>query len=107
MLRQNPYRDELYEAFEVAHITYGRADYGLMDGRVQIYEINTNPMIRQYGPHPFPIREDSHRLVWQYYLDGLIAIDQNSGRGRVVLSAPARQTWWVWSKAHLKNFQRG
>ena len=26
--------------------------------------------------HPFPIREDSHRLVWEYYLEGLASIDQ-------------------------------
>ena len=39
----NPHRDALQRAFAVARIDYGRADYGIVNGRVQIYEINTNP----------------------------------------------------------------
>lgn len=42
-VRQNPHRDVLLRAFEVGGIEFGRADYGIVDGRVQIYEINTNP----------------------------------------------------------------
>jgi hypothetical protein len=39
----NPHREQLERAFAVAKIDYGRADYGIVNGRVQIYEINTNP----------------------------------------------------------------
>ena len=44
-IEANPHREELERAFEIAGIEYGRADYGLVDGRVQIWEINTNPYL--------------------------------------------------------------
>jgi hypothetical protein len=44
-LEANPHERELRRAFDRAGIEYGRADYGIVGGRVQIYEINTNPTI--------------------------------------------------------------
>jgi hypothetical protein len=42
----SPHVQALKAAFELAGVDYGRADYGLLpDGRVQIWEINTNPML--------------------------------------------------------------
>lgn len=38
-----PHAIELDRAFKVAGVDYGRADYALVRGRVQVYEINTNP----------------------------------------------------------------
>jgi hypothetical protein len=43
----------LREIFDAARIEYGRADYGVVDGQLQIWEINTNPMtasMRHAGP---------------------------------------------------------
>ncbi len=40
----NLYAETMRDAFDIARIDYGRADFSLMDGRVQVYEINTNPM---------------------------------------------------------------
>ena len=42
-LESNPHEQELREIFECAQIDYGRVDYGLLDGRVQVWEINSNP----------------------------------------------------------------
>lgn len=39
----NPHRELLRQVFEAARIDFGRVDYGIVDGRVQIYEIHTNP----------------------------------------------------------------
>jgi hypothetical protein len=41
----NPHQQELREIFALARIDYGRIDYALLDGRIQVWEINTNPMI--------------------------------------------------------------
>ncbi len=41
----NPHQEELREIFALARIDYGRVDYSLADGKVQVWEINTNPMI--------------------------------------------------------------
>ena len=37
------FRDVLRRAFELARVDYGRADFAIVGGRPQIYEINTNP----------------------------------------------------------------
>jgi hypothetical protein len=42
-VRDNPHKDLLREVFQIAGIDFGRVDYGIVAGRPQIYEINTNP----------------------------------------------------------------
>ena len=44
-LEQNPHEDQLRRAFSLGSVSYGRADYSVVNGQVQIYEINTNPGI--------------------------------------------------------------
>jgi hypothetical protein len=41
----NPLLLPVTKAFELANINYGRADFGIVNGRPEIYEINTNPHI--------------------------------------------------------------
>jgi hypothetical protein len=48
---QNPHVDLLMPAFERAGIEYGRMDYGFADGRLQVWEINDNPMFVGRNPH--------------------------------------------------------
>jgi hypothetical protein len=43
----NPHGGQLRSIFDVAHIQYGRADFCVVDGKVQIFEINTNPTVIQ------------------------------------------------------------
>lgn len=45
-LKRNQYAETLRQVFDIAQIEYGRADFGLVDGRPQIYEINFNPEFR-------------------------------------------------------------
>lgn len=42
-LRENPHADRVLEIFEMANVQYGRIDYALKDGRIQVWEINDNP----------------------------------------------------------------
>ncbi|MEX1075715.1 MAG: hypothetical protein WED27_04605 [Pirellulales bacterium] len=42
---ENPHRDQLAAIFAVAGVDYGRIDYAIHAGRIQTWEINTNPMI--------------------------------------------------------------
>lgn len=43
-LKNNPHELQLREIFQLARINYGRIDYSLMNGEIQVWEINTNPM---------------------------------------------------------------
>ena len=42
---ENPHEAALRRIFELARIEYGRVDYGLRDGRIQVWDINSNPCV--------------------------------------------------------------
>jgi hypothetical protein len=42
---ENPHAPRLKEYFDVGGIQYGRADYCVVNDRIQLFEINTNPMV--------------------------------------------------------------
>jgi len=44
-IEDNPYADQLRRAFDLARIEFGRADFAVVDGRIQVWEINVNPTI--------------------------------------------------------------
>ena len=50
-LKANPHAREIARIFELARIDFGRIDYGLLDGRPQVWEINTNPTMRTVTWH--------------------------------------------------------
>jgi hypothetical protein len=77
IVTQNPYWPELRRAFEIAGLDYGRADFGLVDDKVQIYEINSNPHIDFRTTHPSPRREQSYREFRNNYLAALRALDRD------------------------------
>lgn len=60
-LEASQHQGELLETFELAHVDYGRCDYAVIDGRIQIWEINTNPIIIRppdhYRPAELPAQE--------------------------------------------------
>lgn len=100
---QNRFAAELREVFDIARIDYGRADFGVVGGRVEVYEINTNPTMRRVREHPFPDRIAADR-IWgerfaaaladiaqapEGYPDGHIAIDDPT------LAAQRRRDFWV------------
>jgi hypothetical protein len=65
-LRSNPHKDQIKAVFELAHIDYGRIDYGVKDGRMQVWEINTNPMLLVNPDHYSPARmPDQQRFADQ------------------------------------------
>ena len=44
-LATNPHQDFVRRIFEIARIDYGRMDYTVVGGCLQVYEINTNPVL--------------------------------------------------------------
>jgi len=67
--------DELMSIFDAADIEYGRADYAIIDGRLTIYEINTNPNIVNYVPAKNPISLEKQRRACERLAAGLYSID--------------------------------
>lgn len=62
-VRTNPHEDAIREVFRLAGLDYGRIDYGLRDGRLQVWEINTNPMILSFDSAAPGPRLSIHRTV--------------------------------------------
>ena len=68
-VRSNPHETALMNIFRLASIDYGRIDYGVRDGRIQVFEINTNPTVMWPGN---PVQPE--RLARkQYVADRLVA----------------------------------
>lgn len=77
---KNPFGEALLPAFEMAGVDYGRVDFGLVGGRPQIYEINTNPDLKLRPPlSPVQRRNESVELFRTKYLDAMKAIDTPKG----------------------------
>ena len=76
----------MLDVFNIAGIDYGRVDFGLVGGRPQIYEINSNPMV---DPKPsaslIERRNQSVALFRANYLEAMDAID--TGRRPAWLAA--------------------
>ena len=44
-LKNNPHEKEILEVFKLSNTEYGRIDYSIPDGKLEVWEINTNPII--------------------------------------------------------------
>ena len=73
-VRTNPHEKRLQEIFQCARIEYGRIDYGVKDGRLQIWEINTNPFMGTGADARLPIRRQIHAFVAKLINDALLAL---------------------------------
>lgn len=69
----NSHEDELMRIFELAKVEFGRIDYGFVDGRLVVYEINTNPAF-PYGYHRNG-REHLRKAAGQKLIDVLRELD--------------------------------
>ncbi len=67
----NPHADALLKIFDLARIDYGRIDYSLVDGRIQVWEINTNPMILIPADRDDPLRSAAHDAFGQRFTAAL------------------------------------
>ena len=60
-LEAHPHAAELQKVFELAHVDYGRIDYSLLNDKIQVWEINTNPYVT-----PSPMKLAPGRLPTQW-----------------------------------------
>lgn len=84
-IRRNDHGQELAAAFDAAGIDYGRADFGLVEGRPEIYEINTNPLLAASQTHPSPIRSGTIAFTRQRFINLLTSLDAPPAGGDVTL----------------------
>ena len=93
MVRENRYASQASEAFKFANIEYGRMDFGFVDGRLCVYEINTNPTIFAPGAFSVPQRAESSRLSWSRFLEALHAIDTEEDSAEIEVEGLSVESW--------------
>lgn len=74
-LEQNPHEEQIKQVFQMASIGYGRIDYSLLDGKMQVWEINTNPMIASEVGSEIPERSVVHTLFLEGFTSALQNVD--------------------------------
>jgi len=60
-IQNNPHNEELQRIFALANIDYGRIDYGVKNGKLQVWEINTLPTFGQAPGFEKPFRNSTRR----------------------------------------------
>ncbi len=88
--RANRHVDVLDRVFALAGVEYGRADFGLVGGRPQIYEINTNPHIGALAAHPSAVRQATLEYNRSRFLAALAALDAPAQGDRVSIERETR-----------------
>ncbi|MCK5308685.1 MAG: hypothetical protein KAJ73_08745 [Zetaproteobacteria bacterium] len=87
LIRDNPFAGDLLKACNIGHIEYGRLDFGLVDGKVEVYEINTNPTVYFTEEHPYPARLESAALSKKLYIEAMTAIDMSDNGHQIEIKA--------------------
>ncbi len=88
----NPHQSAVLDVFELARIEYGRVDYSVLDGRLQVWEINTNPSLAGPISDLKPEREHVHALFATRMNRCLADLDAKGPEsGRLVLNL---NLWW-------------
>ena len=69
-----PHDALMRRVFDIAGARYGRVDFGMVAGRPQIYELNTNPNIRFSDDHPNADRRTATVLIREALTEALAAL---------------------------------
>ncbi len=80
--------------FDLAGIEFGRIDWGYVDGRPQVWEINTNPMLAP-GGIPHELREPSQRRLAGLTAQALLSHVPEAASSSWGALVPAYERW-VW-----------
>jgi hypothetical protein len=75
-----PHHDYVMRMFEFAGLQFGRLDFGIVAGRPQAYEINTNPSMTLTATHPNATRSETMGLVKSRLASALADVTQTVSR---------------------------
>ncbi|MGN6552419.1 MAG: hypothetical protein ACTHLW_01625 [Verrucomicrobiota bacterium] len=69
-----PHRAQVFEAFRIAGIDYGRIDYGVKNGQIRVWEINTNPVVVPDRANVNPLRLPGQMASARAIADALLSL---------------------------------
>lgn len=74
-MKNNVYAPALMEVFQLANIDFGRIDYAVVNGRIQVFEINTNPTFFYPKSKSAPERLENQLYVSSRLMDAFRQLD--------------------------------
>ena len=99
-VNENPHAEAMMQAFEIGGIEWGRADYGWIGGKVQVWEINTNPYLpRNDETKVEALRKEATVTSRENRLAAMMALDGAEGGSPLALDSELmaahrkRQNW--------------
>ena len=92
-VKENWSADVLRRVFEIAGIEYGRADWGIVGGKLQVYEINTNPQISADAGSSNPIRRATLAMATKRLCESLAALENGTNKGTVNVEGELLGDW--------------
>ena len=119
----NPHAEQLLNIFDLAEIDFGRIDYCISNGRIEVFEINTNP----HFPRAWISDDDRmfrRKIVVEGIIDGFRGLDPpNARHGLARFRTPNRNctacavalwaarlmdwmTFWRWRAQHGPSIAR-
>lgn len=70
-LSNSPHYETIQKVFDVCNLDYGRVDYSLLNGKPQIWEINTNPNWALIRYQETPFKKDLHETFYRLFIPKL------------------------------------
>jgi len=77
-LQSNPHQAELRRIFDLANIRFGRIDYAVADGCIQVWEINTNPRLPVSWGDGGPVRKPVGDFFHPRFANAMAALNRSA-----------------------------
>jgi hypothetical protein len=84
-VQSSEHNEQIRRIFEIARIEFGRIDYAIVNGRIECYEINTNPHCSYRG---FPLLQRSGEIFTPKFLEAILSLDSAVDTHEAVDSGP-------------------
>lgn len=95
-----PHAEEMARLFDLAGIDYGRIDYTLVDDRIQVFEINTNPTlvpgVEELDAARWPVQAISARQLNEAFRNLSTGLPEPDAGEMHALNRAARRQAFVW-----------
>lgn len=93
-VNENPHTDQLAKVFEIAGIDFGRVDYGVINGKIEVWEINTNPILPVNFGDGGPSRLEVTSIFTRRFVTAMKQIDSSLyPNEKIVLPRRAIPLW--------------
>ena len=85
---ENPHAEALMRIFRMAEVDYGRIDYAIVRGRLQVFEINTNPAVFDSFDVGDPVWRENAELFVERYIAAFEALPISRPTADVARATP-------------------